>query len=359
MIIIDRQLRFMQESDLGFNADHKIILPLRTGTAQDNYTVMRNELGKLSGVNGISATSYLPGKPIFTDFFLYKSGGSVETGERMRNNWVEPNYLDLLGIKVIAGSNLPQGRDSLSEFKVVINEKAARQFGFTPATAVGEFLYSEWQGQRFTFEVIGVMEDYHQVSLKEDIYPLLFRVPEVPNHDYLIVDAKPDDFTATIADLKKTWDAINPDTPFEYSFLDDDVKKQYDEDKKISSVISIFTVIAMIISCLGLFGLSTFMAERRFKEIGVRKVMGASVQQIVGLMSGEFVRLVLIAFVISVPPAWYTITSWLENFAYKTPLDLTVFLLAGAGALIIALVTISFESLRAASTNPVNALRNE
>jgi putative ABC transport system permease protein len=127
----------------------------------------------------------------------------------------------------------------------------------------------------------------------------------------------------------------------------------------MSNIITGFTVIAMIISCLGLYGLSTFMAERRFKEIGVRKVMGASVQQIVGMMSGEFLKLVMIAFFISVPLAWYAIRAWLEAFAYKTPLNFSVFLLAGTGALFIALITISFESLRAASTNPVNALRNE
>jgi putative ABC transport system permease protein len=159
--------------------------------------------------------------------------------------------------------------------------------------------------------------------------------------------------------VENIWKSMNTDTPFEYSFLDEDIKKHYEEDKKVSGVITAFTVIAMIISCLGLYGLSTFMAERRFKEIGVRKVMGATVRQIVTMMSGEFVKLVLIAFIISVPLAWYAISTWLEKFPYKTPLDLSVFLSAGTGALLIALLTISFESLRAASTNPVNALRNE
>ena len=359
MMIINRQLTFMQDKDLGFNADHKIILPLRTETAQGNYFVIRNELSKLASVNGVSATNYLPGHTIFTDFFLYPSGGRMETGERMRNNWVEPNYLDILGIKLVAGSNFSEYRDSLSQFKVIINEKAAKQFGFTPDTAVGEFLHTEWQGERYSFEVIGVMEDYHQVTLKEDIYPLLFRVPAQPTHDFIVVDTKAGDFSSTIADVEKTWEAINADTPFEYTFLDENIKKQYEEDRKVSGIITSFTIIAMIISCLGLYGLSTFMAERRFKEIGVRKVMGASIQQIVSMMSGEFVKLVLIAFFIAVPVAWYAASSWLENFAYKTALDISIFLCAGFGALMIALITISFESLRAASTNPVNALRNE
>jgi putative ABC transport system permease protein len=359
MIIVNRQLNFMQDSNLGFNADHKIILPLRTATAQKNFAVMRDELSKLSAVNGVSATDYLPGNPIFTDFFIYASGGSMENGERIRNNWVEPNYLDVLGIKLIAGSGFSHERDSLTELNVIINEKAARALGFTPDNAVGEHLFTDWQGQRFEVEIVGIMGDYHQETLKEEIYPVLFRVPRQPTPDYIVIDAKADNFSATITEIGKKWRVINPDTPFEYSFLNEDIKKQYEEDKRVSEVISTFTVVAMIISCLGLYGLSSFMAERRFKEIGVRKVMGASVQQIVGMMSGEFVRLVIVAFVISVPLAWYAISLWLEKFAYKTSLDPSVFVLAGSGALLIALITISFESLRAAAANPVNALRNE
>jgi len=359
MVIITRQLNFMQDADLGFSADHKIVLPLRTATAQSNYDVLNTELTKLSSINGVSAANYLPGNTIFTDFFLYRSGGNMENGERVRNNWVEPNYLDVLGIKLIAGSKFSTYRDSLSQFRVIINEKAAKEFGFSPDKAVGERLYTAWQGVPYEFEIIGVMEDYHQSTLKDEIYPILFRVAEEPNHSYAIVDVKPETFIATLSELEKTWKDLNPDTPFEYSFLDENIKKQYDEDKKVSRIITGFTIIAMIISCLGLYGLSTFMAERRFKEIGVRKVMGASVPQIVGMMSGEFLKLVIIAFVISVPIAWYAIHSWLEAFAYKTPVDITVFAVAGTGAVLIAMITISFQSLRAASTNPVNALRNE
>jgi putative ABC transport system permease protein len=277
----------------------------------------------------------------------------------MRTNWVEPNYLDLLGIELIAGSNFSNHRDSLSGFKVIISQRAANEYGFTPERVVGERLFREWQGVRYEFEVIGVMEDYHQEALREEIFPVLFHVPEEPDYNHLVIDAKPEDFSATISAVEKTWRAINPDTPFEYSFLDDDIKKQYEEDQKVSTIITSFTVIAMIISCLGLYGLSSFMAERRFKEIGVRKVMGASVQQIVGMMSGEFVRLVLIAFVISIPLAWYAITSWLEKFAYRTQLDVSVFVFAGSVSLLVALVTISFESVRAASSNPVDSLRSE
>lgn len=204
------------------------------------------------------------------------------------------------------------------------------------------------------------MDDYHQVSLKEAIYPLVFRIPPTENsHAFMIVDINPGDFSGSIRGVESAWKAINPDTPFEYSFLDENIRNQYEEDRRVSQVISSFTVIALIISCLGLYGLSTYMAERRFKEIGIRKVMGATVSQIVAMMSGEFMKLVAIAFVISIPVSWYGITKWLEGFAYRTQADVWVFVYAGTGALAIALLTVSFESIRAASNNPVQALRNE
>ncbi len=359
MIVITKQLNYMQEKDLGFNADHKIILPLRTASAQNNYAPIRNEVSKLAAVNAVSATGYLPGSPIFTDFSVYTQGSSMDNATRIRRNWVEPNYLDMLDIIVVAGNNFSEQRDSTSGSKVIVNVQAVKELGLTPETAVGEVLYSEWQGTRSEFRIIGVMEDFHQVTLKEGIYPIMFRVPEAPNHSFIIVDTKAQNFSETLAGVEKVWKSVNPDTPFEYTFLDENIAKQYEEDRKVSKVITSFSIIAMIICCLGLYGLSTYMAERRFKEIGIRKVMGATVQQIMSMMSAEFVKLVLIAFVISVPLAWYGINKWLEGFEYKTTPGVEVFVYSGLGALVIALLTVSFESIRAASGNPVNALRNE
>jgi putative ABC transport system permease protein len=358
MILIQKQLSFIQEKNLGFNSSHKIVLPLRTETAQKNFISLQNELAKFPSVNGVTAANYIPGSQIWTDFHVYTEGGSMDKGIHFRNNWVEPNYLNVLGIKILAGRNFTENRKSDSA-KVVINRKGVKSLGLTLETAIGAPLYFEWQGKKFRFEIIGVMEDYHQVSLKEEIYPLLFRVNTQPNHDFAVADIDSKNISSTLTAVEDTWKSVNADTPFEYSFLDDDIQKQYEEDRKVSGVISAFTIIAMIISCLGLYGLSTYMAERRFKEIGVRKVLGANVGQIVVMMSGEFMKLVLIAFVIATPLSWYCITRWLEGFAYKTTPDVSVFLLSGFGALLIALFTISFESIKAASGNPVTALRNE
>jgi putative ABC transport system permease protein len=308
-------------------------------------------------VKGFTGTNYIPGSQIWTDFHVYPQGGNMETATHFRNNFVELNYLNILGVRIIAGRNFSENRESEVN-KVIINREGVKQLGFTPENVIGEPLYFDWQGEKTIFEVIGVMEDYHQVSLKEEIFPLLFRVSD-QRYDFAIVNVDARNFQQTIHAMEQTWQKVNSDTPFEYSFLDENIQKQYAEDEQISGIITTFSIIAMIISCLGLYGLSTYMAERRFKEIGVRKVMGASVQQIVGLMSGEFVKLVCIAFVVAVPLSLYAINKWLESFAYKTTPDVTVFLYAGFTALLIALITVSFESIRAATGNPVNALRNE
>jgi putative ABC transport system permease protein len=235
-----------------------------------------------------------------------------------------------------------------------------RELGFEPEEIVGQQLYTEWQGERRSYEVIGVMDDYHQISVKEDVFPLLFRLPlEMSEHDYMVLDVHANNFQKSIGEIENIWKSVNAETPFEYSFLDEDIRKQYEEDKRVSQVITSFTIIAMIISCLGLYGLSAYMAERRFKEIGVRKVMGASVNEIMAMMSSEFIRLVLVAFAIAVPLSLYAINKWLDNFAYKTSVGVSIFIIAGVSALLIAIITVSFQSFKAASVNPVNSLRTE
>jgi putative ABC transport system permease protein len=169
----------------------------------------------------------------------------------------------------------------------------------------------------------------------------------------------PSGFSETIAAIEEVWKTQVTDAPFEYSFLDNTIQQQYTEDQRIARIITYFAVIAMIVCSLGLYGLSSFMAERRLKEIGVRKVMGASVPQIMGMMTKEFVKLVLVAFAVAAPLAWYAMDKWLQGFEYKTPLDISIFTYAGIGAVVIALLTISYESLKAASTNPARTLRSE
>jgi putative ABC transport system permease protein len=360
MLIISEQLNFIQQKDLGFNADSKIILPLRTNNAREAYASLKSELSRNSLVTDVSACEYLPGTTIWSDMMFYTEGGNMDKAILNRRNLVDEGYLELLNIKLIAGRSFTDNREMDSNRKLIINETSAKRFGFTPEKAIGQKVYFDWQGQNYAYEIMGVMADYHQNSLKEEINPIMFEMSaDVNQYAYVVASVNTNNFNETITAMEHTWKSLVNDTPFEYSFLNEDIQKQYDEDKRVSKIISSFTVIAMLISCLGLYGLSTYMAERRFKEIGVRKVLGANVNQIVGLMSKEFLKLVIIAFVLSVPLAWYAMDKWLSGFAYKISINATVFIYAGTAACLIALITVSFESLKAASTNPVKALRNE
>jgi putative ABC transport system permease protein len=263
-------------------------------------------------------------------------------------------------MKLLAGRTFTDNRGMESANKLVVNRTAARKFGFEPAGAIGQHIYTDWQGQQFAYEIVGVIEDYHQSSLKDAIEPIMLEMPGTAgNYAYLIASVQANHLGEVVTSIQKTWKELAGSTPFEYSFLDEDIQKQYTDDHRLSGIITGFTCIAVIISCLGLYGLSSYLAERRVKEIGVRKVMGASVGQIVRLISSEFVWLVIAAIVISVPLAWYAMAAWLNGFAYRIAIDAWVFIMAGTTALVIALITVSFEAMRAAAGNPLHALRSE
>ena len=367
MLIIARQLDFMQNSNLGFNSQAKLTLPLRTAAAQSNYDALKKELGRIGAVTTVSGTRYIPGRTIYGGSLYYSEGGSMENTIEVRSNKVDFGYMELLGIKLIAGTSF-SGNVYSSEGaqNIIVNETCAKLFGIDPQEFVGQNMYSDYDNRHVTLKVIGVMEDIQQTNLKEAVSPTYFFIPKTTYStesdqyfDFIIASVETTSFNTTINEIETTWKKLVEDTPFEYSFLDDSIQAQYDDDRKVAGIISSFTFVAMLISCLGLYGLSSYMTERRFKEIGLRKVLGASVRQITFMMSSEFVKLVIIAFILATPIAWYVMDKWLEGFANKVSLDLTIFILAGSGAIVIALLTVSFESIRAANTNPVESLKVE
>ncbi len=358
MITISQQMEFMRNKNLGFNSDAKVVIPLRTDNALKAYPVLQKEVSKIPGVKGVSGTDYVPGSYIFNDMPLYKRGENMDVAKLHRINVVDHNYMELLGLKLVAGRQFTDNRETDGGSKIIVNMSSVKELGLTPEKAIGEKLYFDWQGNTREFEVIGVMEDYHQVSLKEKINPMAFRSPAMDeSFAYAVLDIKTDQFSSAKVAVEETWKSLVNDTPFEFQFLDENIQEQYSEDKKVAAIIGTFTVMAMIISCLGLYGLSTYMTERRFREIGIRKVMGASVKDILRIMTGEFIKLVLIAFAISIPLAWWGMTKWLETFAYRIEIGVVAFLIAGGAAVIVALITVSMESFRAATTDPVKALK--
>jgi putative ABC transport system permease protein len=360
VFIISSQVNFMTGTNPGFNANAKIVLPLRTDEAHKQYDALKEQIAQNNSVLDVSGCSFIPGTPIYRDMNFYADGGNINKVVDIDRNVVDLGFLELLNIKLVAGRTFTESRKLDNNRKFILNRTAASKFGFTPENMVGQYVHFDWLGKKYDFQVIGVMEDFHQNSLHEEIKPTSFEMENNNRrYDYAIASVASANFEQTVKTIERTWKSLIHDTPFEYSFLDQTIQKQYDEDRRVSRIISSFGIIAMIICVLGLYGLSSYMAERRFKEIGIRKVLGAGVMQIVIMMSKEFVRLVLIAFVIAVPVAYYGMSKWLEGFAYRVSIGWFVFAMAGSVALGIALVTISFESIKSAMGNPIDSLRSE
>ena len=243
-----------------------------------------------------------------------------------------------------------------------MNEQTIKEFGFrSPQDAIGKWLAFDIEGEQLRFSIVGVVKDFHFKDLHEAIEPFAFRFYNDANvgFNYMIANLGGGNVRQSLSTLEATWKKLNPNEPFEYSFLDQDFQKNYDTESRQARMIDYFTVIAIIISCLGLFGLATFTAEQRTKEIGIRKVLGASVYGVVALLSKDFLKLVIIALIVGSPIAWWAMNKWLQNFAYQTGIGWQVFALTAVVALFIAFATISFQAIKAAVSNPVKSLRTE
>jgi putative ABC transport system permease protein len=266
---------------------------------------------------------------------------------------IDYDYLRTLGIRVL------QGRDFSKEFStdssgVLINEEAVRELGWTNNNAVGKTIVRSGQQE---FKVIGVVADFNYASVKQKISPMMMMLGN--NFGGLIVKINTRDIQGFLGDLKRQWNAFNPEGPLEYNFLDENFAMLYASEVHTQQIFSAFAILAIIIASLGLFGLSAFIIEQRTKEIGIRKVLGASVQNVLMLVSKEFLLLVVIAFLISIPVTWWAMYTWLQDFAYRINISAWVFAIAGIAVISIAFLTISFQAIKAAIENPVKSLRTE
>jgi putative ABC transport system permease protein len=258
-------------------------------------------------------------------------------------------------LELVAGRTYSRDYPSDLNGAIVINEAAARQFGYTNPTEIIGKKFDQWGREG---EVIGVVKDFNYISLHRNIEPLtLPLVPEASR--YLSLKVKSENLSQRIAEVENIWKELAPHRPFLYSFLDEDFNKQYESDLRFRKIFTTFSIFALIIACLGLLGLATYTAEQRTKEIGIRKVLGADVSGIVTLLSKDFIRLVLVAIIIATPLSWYAMNRWLEGFAYKVEVSWWIYPLAGILAIIIALLTISSQAIKAALMDPVKSLRSE
>jgi len=357
--VVFKQLHYIQNKDLGLNKENVVVIA-NTDRLKNNEETFRQELMGLPGVVDASISSSIPTKVNFGDGYTPEETETVkpllkEIG--LSSFMVDNDFVPTLQMQVLQGRNF--SKDFSDSASVILNETAARQIGWKDA--VGKYMGYPGNSQRF--KVVGVVKDFNVASLHEVVEPfaLFHNSSKTYNlgHSYISVRFKAGNMNNYLRELESKWKSAVQSTPFDYSFLDSEFESLYRSEQSMGSVVGIFTFLSIFIACLGLFGLSVYTIERRTKEIGVRKVLGASVQNVVALLSKDFLKLVLISAIIAFPVAWFAMNKWLEDFAYRISIGWTVFVLAAFAALLIALFTISFQAIKAAIANPVKSLRTE
>jgi putative ABC transport system permease protein len=350
----------MQHASLGYDKEHILNLPYYSAL-NDQYESFRNTLLRSSGIRNVGRSSRIPTGRLLDGMGASAPGSDSMVPVKADIRYVAADYdfIPTYGIRMDAGRNFSReyGMDT-SNF--IINEAAARAIGWkSPQQAVGkDFKYGFLTGH-----IIGVMNDFHFESLHQTIAPLiLIMPPSSPGQTFynsISIKISGSNIPATLATIKDTWQKYLPDLPYQYTFLDENFAKLYQSEQRQGSIFIIFACLAIFIACLGLFGLSAFSITQRIKEIGVRKVLGASVSTIVALLSKDFLKLVVMAAILAFPVAWYAMHKWLEDFAYRISIQWWVFAVAAILAAFIALVTVSLQAIKAALTNPVKSLRTE
>jgi len=357
IIIIYSQLNFIKSKDIGFDKNQKLVFNFYTSDAQNKMTALANDLKQLSGVKYVTSADNYLSQFVLHDHGVYPEGGTQATAIDAQNIACDQYFVKANGIKLISGRDFMPGDSN----KVLINQTLAKRLNLNPQTAQGARLYSKFNDGPATFVTcVGVMKDFNYNSLHDEVKPFMLAYDNNPgNMTCMVVSVNSKDYKTLLGQVGAIWHKDLPAVPFTYAFLDSEVQKQYETEITLSQIINSFTMVAILISCLGLFGLAAFSAEQRKREIGIRKVLGSSVSGIVGLLSRDFLLLVGISFVIATPLAWYAMSKWLQGFAYRIPLSWWMFVLAGVLAVAIALITVSSQAIKAALTNPVKSLKTE
>ena len=354
VIIITQQFRYTQSKNLGYKKDNLLALRIGTETASSKYSSLKTDFLNIPGVLSVSSGNYAPSEIVLADNGLYLPGGNREHNIIVKRNGVSEDYFKTMHIPLIAGRDFTAA-DTTTQ--IIVNEATLKTFHIDVASAVNAKLMQSFGNETTEMEIIGVVADYHFASLKEEIAPLFLHLEEEPN--WLFIRTETNNYSQLLTSLETAWKATVSNVPFDYVFIDKEVEKLYDEEKRLGNISVVFTILAIFISCLGLFGLISYVAEQKKKEIGIRKVLGASVNSVVQLLTKDFIKLVIIAFLIATPVTYFFIEKWLENFRYKIGIEWWVFMLAGGFALFITLLTVGFQSVKSAVANPVKSLRTE
>ena len=356
-IIVNLQLKYLREYNMGFDKEYMIVLPVHEKIG-NSYKTIKNELKKMPGVLSSAVGRGAPVNSNNIGSDCKPNGISNEGGSfPIEINSVDYDYMNHFGVKMVAGRNFSEEFATDFPNAMIINEKMVRGLGFkNPQDAIGKSYFISVN--EYKPEIIGVVKDFNSNSLHNEITSQVFMTN--PNwFKEFIIKVKSADIFSTINNVKELWAKFFPQYPFEYNFLDESIDMMYKSEEKYSQVISTFSIVALFIACLGLFGLAAFVTELRKKEIGIRKVLGASVNNIIHIISSEFAILVMIANIIAFPVAYYFMNKWLQDFAYRIALSWWIFALSGGIALLIALLTVGYQAIKAAMANPAESIRYE
>ncbi|HRH48725.1 MAG TPA: ABC transporter permease [Panacibacter sp.] len=355
--VIYSQLNYIQNKDLGFDKNQKLVFNFYTDDTRSKMSSFANDLRQLSEVKDVSRSNVYLSQFVFNDFGVYLAGSNAANATDAQVITSDEHFATTNGIKIITGRDF----HLYDSGKVLVNETLLKRLGLKSEQAPGTRLYSKYGSDPETYvDIAGVMKDFNYNSLHNDVKPFMLRYdPKRGDISHITVSVNSKNYSSLLSKIETIWHKDISGVPFEFTFLNDEVQKQYSAEITLSQIINLFTIMAIFISCLGLFGLVAFSAEQRRKEIGVRKVLGASVPGIVQLLSKDFLKLVIIAIAVATPVAWWAMSKWLQSFTYRVEISWWMFAFAGFIAVFIALLTVSLQAIRAAVANPVKSLRTE
>jgi putative ABC transport system permease protein len=359
-LVIRNQLDYLRSQNLGFNKEQVVVVPMHDQNTRQAYESIKSEFMENPSVLSVTASSSVPGKPVTSIAYRFE-GLPKDQHISLDTYFVDDDFLRTLDIEVVAGRDFSQEFATDEENAFILNETAVRELSWSDPLNKQVIWPSDLRRQDAIVkkgQIVGVVKDFHVTSLHESIGPVLLQL-RPSSFQYLSARISTASISDTLSFFKKKWSQFSPAFPFEYSFLDEDFDRLYRSDQKVGHIIGIFSLLAILVACLGLFGLASFAAEQRTKEIGIRKVVGSSVTGIVLLLSRDFTKWVLGANFIAWPIAYYAMKRWLENFAYRTSIGIEVFILSGLLVFVISLVTVSYQSIKAALKDPVDSLRYE
>ncbi len=356
-LVIYDQLRYIRDKDLGFNKEQVLILH-NTSALDKNTGAFTDELLKMPGVKNVTSSSYLPVTGSRNGQAITKVPQFDGKNFTLMQGWpVDERYLPTFEIKLKSGRNFSAQYPTDSS-AVIINETAAKIFGGTDPVNKKLYMVTDLStGKLVAYNIIGVIKDFNFNSLRDQVMPLVLNLQQ--DNGGMAVRINTHDIPGLLNEMKDRWKSMVASQPFSYTFLDEEFNKQYSADERTGKIILVFSILAILIACLGLFGLVTFAAEQRVKEIGIRKVLGARITNIFELLSKDFVKLLVLSICIASPVAWWVMNKWLQDFAYRISISWWIFVSVGVVCLLIALVTISFQAIKAAVANPVTSLRSE